>query len=92
MGVKNFKRLLISIPKCIELNSELILILGLGLGSHTEPKSNIYFFQGEMSDCNIYHKINQLNNEIKQLIDNQGESSPGEKDNSPRDKKKTNYK
>jgi len=24
MGVKNFKRLLISIPKCIELNSELI--------------------------------------------------------------------
>ncbi len=36
MGVKNLKHLLISIPKCIELNSKskpkLILILGLGLG------------------------------------------------------------
>ena len=31
---KNFKHLLISMPKCIELNSKskLILVLGLGLG------------------------------------------------------------
>ena len=43
MGVKNFKRLLISISKCIELNSELILVLGLGLGSHPGPRPNIYF-------------------------------------------------
>ena len=50
MGVKNFKRLLISIPKCIKLNSELIL--ALGLGSHPEPRPNIYFFWGEMSDGN----------------------------------------
>ena len=42
MGVKNFKRLLISIPKCIELNSELILVLGLG--SNPGPRPNIYFF------------------------------------------------
>jgi len=34
---RNFKCLLISLPKCIELNSELI-------------KVNIYFFWGEMSD------------------------------------------
>jgi hypothetical protein len=34
LGVKNFKSLLISIPKFIELNSELILVLGFGLGSH----------------------------------------------------------
>jgi len=48
MGVKNYKRLLISIPKCIRLNSELIL--GFGLGSHPEPRLNIYnFFRGEMS-------------------------------------------
>jgi len=43
MGVKYFKSLLISIPKCIELNPELILVLvlvlGLGLGSHPGPKS-----------------------------------------------------
>ena len=39
MGVKNFKRLLISIPKCIELNSELILILGLS--PHPGPKPKI---------------------------------------------------
>ena len=42
MGVKNFEHFLISIPKCIESNSELILVLGLG--SHP-----IYtFFRGEM--------------------------------------------
>jgi len=35
MGVKNFKRMLISIPK---LNSELILVLGLGLGSQPGPR------------------------------------------------------
>ncbi len=33
MGVE---RLLISIPKCIELNSELILVFGLG--SHQGPR------------------------------------------------------
>ena len=53
MGVNNFKRLLISIPKCLELNSEskpkLILILGLDLGPHPGPRPNIYFFWAEMS-------------------------------------------
>jgi len=48
MGVNNFKRMLISIPKCIELNSELILVLGFGLGSHPGPRPNIYFFFGEI--------------------------------------------
>ncbi len=52
MGVKNFKRLLNSIPKCIELNSELILVLVLGLGSHSGPRPNINFFWGEMSGYN----------------------------------------
>ncbi len=42
-----FKRLLISIPKCIELNSELILVLGLG--QNPEPRPNKYFFFGLMS-------------------------------------------
>ena len=54
MGVKNFKRFLISIPKCIELNSEFIL--GLGLGSHPGPRINIYFFWGEMSAYDIFAK------------------------------------
>jgi hypothetical protein len=36
---KNFKHLLISIPKCIELNSELIL--GFGLGSQQGPGPKI---------------------------------------------------
>jgi len=50
MGVKNYKRLLISIPKCTGLNSELILVLGFGFGSYSEPRPNIYnFFKGEMS-------------------------------------------
>jgi len=44
-GVKNCKCLLISIPKCIELNSELILVLGMG--SHPGPRPNIYFFWGK---------------------------------------------
>ena len=44
MGVKNFKSLLISTPKRIELNYELILVLGFGLGSHPGPRPNIYFF------------------------------------------------
>ena len=56
MGVKNFKRLLISIPKCIELNSELIFILGLGLGSHQGPRPNIYFFLCEMYGRYNYFK------------------------------------
>jgi len=47
MGVKNFKNLLISIPKCIELNSELVLVLGLG--PHPGPRQNIIFFGGEVS-------------------------------------------
>ena len=47
---RNFKCLLISLPKCIELNSELIKVLGLGFGPHPGPRPNIYFFWGEMSD------------------------------------------
>ena len=35
LGVKNFKRLLISIQKCTGLTSELILVLGFGLGPHS---------------------------------------------------------
>jgi hypothetical protein len=35
------KILLISLPKCIEINSELILVLGLG--PHQGPRSNIHF-------------------------------------------------
>ncbi len=46
MSVRNFKSLLISIPKCIELNTELILVLSLGLGPHPGPRPNIYFFLG----------------------------------------------
>jgi hypothetical protein len=53
MGVTNFKRLLISIPKCMELNSEMILILGFGLSPHPGPRPNVYFFWGEMSDRKI---------------------------------------
>jgi hypothetical protein len=49
MGVKNLKSFLISIPKCMELNSELILVLGFGLDPHPEPRPNIYFFLGEKS-------------------------------------------
>ncbi len=40
LSVKNFKRLVISIPKCIELNSELILV-----------SVNICFYWGEKSDA-----------------------------------------
>jgi len=47
MGVKNFKRLL-TLPKCLELYSELILVLGLG--SHPGPRPNAYSFLGEMFD------------------------------------------
>ncbi len=43
LSVKNFKRFFISIPKCIELNSELVLV-------------NIYFFGGKnllaVTNCN----------------------------------------
>ncbi len=49
MGVKNFKRLLISIPK-----SELIL----GFGSHPGPRPNIYFFFGELSGLDFEFYIN----------------------------------
>jgi hypothetical protein len=41
-GVKNFKSLLISIPKCKQLNSELILVLGFGSGPHPGPRINIW--------------------------------------------------
>ena len=41
MGVKDFKRLLILL-KCIELYSELILVLGLG--SHPGPRQIHTFF------------------------------------------------
>ena len=43
--------MLISIQKCKELNSELILVFSLGLGPHTGPY--IYFFLGEMSDQDV---------------------------------------
>jgi len=39
---------MISIPKCMELNSELILVLGFGLGPHPGSKPNIYFFGGKI--------------------------------------------
>ena len=65
MGVKNFERLLISKPKCIELNSELILVLGLGSGSgldsHKEPIPYINFFLGEMSVCSFFSLILRYN-------------------------------
>ncbi len=52
MGVKNFKHLLIFMPKCIELNSEfkpkLILFLGLGLGVTQDPDPIYSFFFGGM--------------------------------------------
>ena len=49
MSVKVFERLLISLPICIGLNSELILVFGLGL-VHTRDPDPIYtFFLGEMS-------------------------------------------
>ena len=51
MSVKVFERLLISLPICIGLNSELILVFGLG--PHPGPRPNIYFFFGEISDHNI---------------------------------------
>jgi len=45
LGFKNFRNLLISIPKCIELNSEskpkLIFFGGFGLGSNPRPKPKI---------------------------------------------------
>jgi hypothetical protein len=46
LGLKNFKRLLISMPKFMKLNSELILVLGFGLGPQPGPRLNIYFFWG----------------------------------------------
>jgi hypothetical protein len=42
-GLKNFKHLLISIPKCIELNFESkpkLILFGFGSGSRPEPKQN----------------------------------------------------
>ena len=47
MGVKNFERLLITIPECI-LNPNQI-DFGLGLSPGWGPKPNIYIFLGEMS-------------------------------------------
>jgi len=38
MGFKNFKRLLISIQKCKELNSESKPQIDFGLGPHPGPK------------------------------------------------------
>jgi hypothetical protein len=37
---------LISILKCIELNSELILVLDFGLDPHPRPRPNKYLFFG----------------------------------------------
>jgi hypothetical protein len=34
-------------PKCIEFNAELILVLGFSLGPHPRPRTNIYFFWGK---------------------------------------------
>ncbi len=49
MGVKNFKRLLISIPKCIEFNSESKSNLILAwVWVHTQDPDPIYtFFEGK---------------------------------------------
>jgi hypothetical protein len=41
-------------PKFIELNSELILVLGFGLGP------NIYFFCGEKSGSQLQSKLQLL--------------------------------
>jgi len=46
MGVKNFKRLLISIPKCIELNSELISVFGFWFGSTPGTQTQYILFLG----------------------------------------------
>ena len=52
-------RLLNSIPKYIELNSEFILVVGFGLGPHPGPRPNIYFLGGEKSAFNrIFFKSN----------------------------------
>jgi hypothetical protein len=52
MGFNNFESLFIYIPKCIELNSELILVLYFDLGAHPGPRHNTYIFLGEKSDPN----------------------------------------
>jgi len=54
MGFKNFKRLLISIPKFIELNSESKpeLILVLVWVSTRDPDPIYIFFGSKMSDIN----------------------------------------
>ena len=54
MGVKNFKRLLIPMPKFIELNSELILVLGFGFGSTPGTQTQYIFFWGGKSTPNIH--------------------------------------
>jgi len=73
MDVKNFKRLLISIPKSIELNSEskakLILVWDW---VHTRP--NIYFFGGKawipIKICNWhYSKIRVIGNVVDSIIE-----------------------
>ena len=60
MGVKNFKHLLIFLPKCIELNTEskpkLILVSGLDLGVTQDPDP-IYSFFGEISAYNVIWSI-----------------------------------
>jgi len=67
IGIKNLKSLLISIPKYIELNSELILVLGFGLGPHPGPRPNIYTFWGEKSD--LVSKLSNVKYQIKiQLV------------------------
>jgi len=44
LDVKNFKHLLISIPKCLELKSKLILSLGSVLGVTQDPDPICSFF------------------------------------------------
>ena len=69
MGVKNFKSLLISIPKFIELNSELVL----GLGSHPGPRPRL-FFGGKMSEnvfiCYHEEMATIFESGLKRQVDN----------------------
>jgi len=53
LGVENFEHFVISIPKCIELNSKTksILISGFGLGVTEEPE-NVSFL-GEIENENF---------------------------------------
>jgi hypothetical protein len=63
MGIKNFKRLLNSIPNCTELNSEskpkLILVFGLGLGVTQDPDPGLGVIQDQyivfLAECMLFY-------------------------------------